>query len=157
MEHVSFSRSISRATKLLGCALAFIFVLQIAGCGEGNRPPVVEVKEQTVTGKVVLGGGQPLLKGRVVLSPVKESQPTLYGKLGPGGAYTLSSAEIGVAGAGLGVTHGDFRVSVETENYLPGVKPKGLNFPPKYLDPATSELKYTISADTKTLPLIELK
>ena len=144
-------------TLSLAFTSVLVFALPMSGCGGGSQPSAVEFKDQTVIGRVVLGNGQPLTKGRVVLTPVKASDAMLYGKLGPGGAYTLSTAGLGLAGKGLGVTHGEFRVSVETDNYLPGVKPKGLNFPAKYLDPATSGLTATISADTKSLNEIQLK
>ena len=147
-----------RSKNRLGAVAAILLLaLPIAGCGESTEQKTIDLKDQVVTGKVQLAGGKPLTKGRVVFNPVKESDEPLYGKLDRTGSFTLSPAGLGLAGKGLGVTHGEFRVSVETDNYLPGVKPKGLNFPAKYLDPATSGLTATITADTKELPPFVLK
>ena len=141
------------------CLLSVIlaFALPAGGCGDGAEQKTIDLKDQVVTGKVQLASGKPLTKGRVVLTPVKESDAPLYGAIGRDGAFTLTAAGLGMAGKGMGVTHGEFRVSVETDNYLPGVKPKGLTFPAKYLDPATSELTATITPETKELAPFVLK
>ena len=147
-----------RPWRYLGVAAAVMLLAPpMIGCGEGNGQKTIDLKDQTVTGKVRLASGKPLTKGRVVFAPAKESDAILYGKLGPNGAFTLSPGSLGIAGKGLGVTHGEFRVSVETDNYLAGVKPKGLTFPAKYLDPATSGLTETITPETKEISVIELK
>jgi hypothetical protein len=131
--------------------LALLLALPPAGCGE---PPKTDVfTNQKVMGKVLLDNGRPLTRGRVVLVPLQEPFMQLSGKLGPDGSFSLSAA-----GLGTGISHGRFQVSIEPDNVSSGgSKPRGLNFPRKYLDPSASGLTVTIGPETTQLPPIELK
>jgi hypothetical protein len=139
---------------------ALLLALPPAGCGGGAGPVPAVFKDQIVTGKVVLAGGRPLTRGRVALQPLQEPFGFLYGKLGPDGSFTLSTEGLSPAApAGTGVSHGEFRVCIELDNYFPGstARPKGLNFPARYLDPTTSGLTAEITPETKQLPPFVLK
>jgi hypothetical protein len=138
----------------LSLTLALAAFVPAAGCGGGGDPtPIkVEIQHQEVKGKVLLPNGKPLTRGRVVLTPLQEPKLSLFGRPGPDGTFTLSP------GLGVGVTHGDFQVTVEPEPTLVGGRgKKALPYPAKYLDSATSPLKVTITAETRQLPTIELK
>ena len=136
----------------ISALLALTWIL--AGCGEddGVAKPI---NSQEVKGKVVLANGKPLTKGTVVLWPQQEPMVQLLGKVQPDGTFTLKAGEVSV-----GVSHGDFLVSVVPEGYVTGfvpAKPKGLQYPAKYLSDQTSGLKVTITPETNELPVIELK
>ena len=115
--------------------------------------PRARDSNQVVKGKVLLGNGKPLTRGRVVLTPKQEPMLPLFGDLGPDGSFTLKAG-----GFIVGVSHGDFLVSVEPPGYVAGsrAKPKNLAFPARYLDPENG-LTATIAPETSELPPIELK
>ncbi len=140
-----------RAVRAAGAVLASLAALMFSACG--GRPQPAEFKKQEVTGKILLAGGKPLTKGRVVLLPKQEPLLPLYGKLQPDGTFTLSAG-----GLGTGVSHGEFQVCLEPEGYFPGSKnvPRGLPYPAKYLD-HDNGLNVTISPDTTELAPITLK
>jgi hypothetical protein len=131
--------------------LILLLVVAPFGCS-GENAASVPLKDQRVTGKVVLAGGKPLTRGRIVFVPLQEPFMPLYGKLGPDGTYTL-----GAGGIGTSVSHGDFRVCIEPPGYAPGMKPKGVGFPARYLNESTSGLKATIDEQTHELPTFELR
>jgi hypothetical protein len=132
--------------------LILLLVIGPFGCRGANEPTAVGLKDQRVTGTVVLAGGKPLTRGRVVFIPLQEPFMPLYGKLGSDGMYTLAAGGIGTS-----VSHGEFRVCIEPPGYLPGVKPKGVGFPARYLNESTSRLKATIDERTRELPAFELR
>jgi hypothetical protein len=139
--------------------LALILAITPAGCGDDTgagatgATAVAAFKNQAVTGRATLTGGKPLTKGRIALFPLQEPTMPLYGDIKPDGSFTLAAGGIGTV-----ISHGDFQVSIEPPGYVPGSKPKKpILFPAKYLDPTTSELKVTITPETKQLPTIELK
>jgi hypothetical protein len=156
-----FDREHSGARRRMAAAgVALLLTLLPAGCGGGTGPESAEFKNQVVTGKVVLASGRPLTRGRVALQPLQAPFGFLYGTLGPDGSFKLSTEGLSPgAPAGTGVSHGEFRVCIELDNYFPGstAKPKGLNFPAKYLDPTTSGLTAKITPETNELPPFVLK
>jgi hypothetical protein len=123
------------------------------GCGGASSAPAGAGSNQVVKGKVVLASGKPLTRGRVVLTPKQEPMLPLFGDIEPDGSFTLKAG-----GFVVGVSHGDFLVSVEPPGYLAGsrAKPKNLAFPARYLDPENG-LTATIAPETSELPAIELK
>jgi hypothetical protein len=137
---------------LAAIGLVLLLTLSPLGCGAPSRP--VGFKTRAVKGKVLLPGGRPLTRGRVVLTPMQEPFLPLYGKLGPDGSFTLNAGRLGV-----GVSHGEFRVSVEPDGFVPGgkVKTRGLGFASKYLDDTISGLKATITPETSQLPPFQLQ
>ena len=144
------ARGPRRTVRAAATVIASLAVLMCSACGGRTQP--VEFKTQVVTGKILLASGKPLTKGRVVLLPKQEPMLPLYGKLQPDGTFTLSAG-----GLGAGVSHGEFQVSIEPDGYFPGSKnkPKGLPYPPKYID-SDNGLNVTITPDTKELPPITL-
>jgi hypothetical protein len=153
VDRVRVDFPMSRAAAAVG--LAVLLGLPPSGCSSGGPAPgSVQIVPRAVIGKVVHANGRPLAHGRVVLVPLQAPFLPLHGDLKRDGTFTLTAA-----GLSVGVSHGEFHVRVEPDGYFPGsrVKPKGLNFPAKYLDDATSGLKATITSDTQTLPTFELK
>jgi len=122
-----------RPVRAAAAGLASLAALMFSACGGGPLP--VEFKNQVVTGKILLADGKPLTKGRVVLLPKQEPMLPLYGKLKPDGTFTLNAG-----GLGVGVSHGEFQVSVEPDAYFPGSKnmPRGLPYPPSTSTPTTA-------------------
>ena len=110
--------------------------------------PPARVRKQVVKGKVLLGNGKPLTRGRVVLTPKQEPMLPLLGDIEPDGSFTLKAG-----GFLVGVSHGNFLVSVEPPGYVAGsrAKPKNLAFPARYLDPENG-LTATIAPETSELP-----
>jgi len=139
--------------RLGGLLTVAVTLLLVTGCG-GGEPSQVPLSGQVVKGKVVLASGKPLSKGKVVLWPQQEPMMQIMGKIESDGTFTLKAA-----GVAVGVSHGDFLVTVEPEGYISGLtaKPKGLQYPAKYLNDQTSGLKVTITPETTELPTIELK
>jgi hypothetical protein len=122
------------------------------GCGDGSAP--VRVNQQVVRGRVLLVGGRPLTRGRLVLSPTDVSALPLHGAPGPDGTFVLRVGEMGV-----GAAPGEYRVHVEPVEGPPGaqVQPRNPGFPARYLDPSTSGLTVTITPETRELPTFVLK
>jgi hypothetical protein len=135
------------------CFVLFALGLGVLGCGDAASVAPGAGAGQVVKGKVLLAGGKPLTKGRLMLLPKQEPMLPLYGELGPDGSYTLKAG-----GLMVGVSHGEFLVSIEPSGggIGPGVKTKSLGFPAKYLSPDNG-LTVSINAETKELPPIELK
>ena len=60
-----------------------------SGCGAGSSAPSGAGANQVVKGKVLLGNGKPLTRGRVVLTPKQEPMLPLYGELEPDGSLQI--------------------------------------------------------------------
>ena len=132
---VWFARDHSTRTAGSACLLLpILLVLGIvqSGCGGGRDGPSGTGANQVVKGKVLLASGKPLTRGRVVLTPKQEPMLPLFGDIEPDGSFTLKAG-----GFVVGVSHGNFLVSVEPPGYVAGsrAKPKNLAFPARYLDP----------------------
>ena len=154
MEYLSGFHPTDPGTRFRGTPALLALACMLAGSG-GGASVAKQTNSQEVKGKVVLANGKPLAKGTVVLWPQQEPMMQLQGKVQPDGTFTLKAG-----GLSVGVSHGDFLVSVEPEGYVSGftvAKPKGLQYPAKYLNDQTSGLKVTITPETSELPLIELK
>ena len=140
----------SRAAAL---GLASLAALMFSACG--GRPQPVEFKNQVVTGKILLAGGKPLTKGQRRAAPqagAVASPSTASSK--PDGTFTLERWRPG--GRGIARRVPGQRRARRILPRLKESKPKGLPYPPKYLD-SDNGLNVTISPDTKELAPITLK
>jgi hypothetical protein len=137
----SFSRS--SLGRLLGVAAVLVAVMAIAGCSKGT-------KKVTVNGTVSY-------KGQSVRSGILQF-------IGPEGAY--SAAEIQPDGTYIitDVVPGEVKVGImeapqgsggpaASNKGRPAPKAPPVSLPDKYRSPETSGLKYTITADTRELPI----
>lgn len=133
------------------------------GCGGGPPAPPPGTHIQRVTGKVMMGNGMPMTRGKVVLTPQQDPKEPLTGWIDSDGIYTL------MEGQGLAIPHGEFLVHIEppavpkdaaktpqAQAVLARMQ-KAAHVPAKYQKPETSKLKFTIGPDTKELPTILLK
>jgi hypothetical protein len=126
-------------------ALLTVAVVAVAGCtGKG-------VKKVTVHGTVSYKG-QPLRSGILKF-------------VGPDGSYSAASIQTDGTYIITDVVPGEVKVGVmeapqsagsSSSDERPGAKSPPVSLPPKYHDPETSGVTYTITPDTKELP-IEIK
>lgn len=146
-------RSLNRAQ-----AFAAVLVgLGLAGCGESSgRPPLGRVSG-TVT-----YNGKPVTSGSVNFTPVSgrggdSGQPAI-GQIESDGSYTLTTFD-----TGDGAVLGQHTVTVETRDMSKFRVPKRgerikyelpkMTIPPKYSDPKTTPLRYTVEPGSKTIDL----
>jgi len=143
----------------LGGVLTLLFLS--AGCGTSAEPDWAHI--QRVTGKVTMRNGEPVGRGKIVLTPQQGPKEPLSAWLDSDGTFTLMESK------GPAIFHGEFLVHIEPLT-LPteAVKsPKaqavlaklqqGRQIPAKYQKPETANIKVTIGPDTKELPPIVLK
>lgn len=126
--------------RLFGCLFAFACVLS-PGCAKPGREVVTINGVVTYKGSLVIGGA--------IYLHSADNQVAM-GAIHDDGTFTATEVPVG-----------EVRVSFQFKDggaaggggmYGGGAKPKGVtSLPEKYNDPNKSDLKYTITRDTKTL------
>ena len=135
-------------------SLALTSALVLSGCG--GEPSAVSLPSETlhpVQGKVITEDGKPLTQGNITLVPVKTTSRSATGKIGPDGAFTLKSGDLGD-----GAAEGEYRVKIESDLTVPSTDPKKPKrvVPAAYEDEDSSQLKITIKGGANELPPIKL-
>lgn len=128
----------SRRAPLLLRLWPFVFLLVLAGCGDG-RPGRVPVSG------IVLLDGQPLTRGHVRFVPPNDRPSS--GDIGPDGRFTLSCFEIGD-----GAVVGKHQIAV-IANEPVGETEMRWHAPEAYADHTTSGLVVEITGPTDALKL----
>jgi hypothetical protein len=140
---------------------AVAFVAAGGGCGDRNGPSAAGT--YPVKGRVLLGDGQPLNSGRIVLVADDAQRPQAYGEIKPDGTFTLTTSK-----PDDGAVPGQYKVRLEPaeENLeIPATAPRGHvnprllkpKIPAKYTREQSSGLVVTIKPEANELEPIRLK
>jgi hypothetical protein len=118
------------------CSVICVIVGLVAGCGRSDL--------HRVSGQVSFGDGSPLSVGRVVVS--YEDGSSSWGRIQKDGSF-----RVGTKKDGDGMRGGTYRVAVKdaivpTENGEPGGFKQIVH--PRFADPATSGLEFTVPDQT---------
>ena len=118
----------------LGCGLAALLVLTLAGCGRRGE----------ISGTVRFRG-KPLPAGRITFSPQNRPGAAVFSLLGEDGSYKVTGCPAGPASITVQtVVSGKGRAGQDTRPG-PGSRPAAAVIPVRYADPATSGLDYTVT------------